>query len=48
MFKKGFIPVGENPFRMSIPLKEVKKKLNKNTNKTWLHNENESEITRKF
>lgn len=44
--KVEFIPVGENPCRMSIPLKEVKKKLNKNTSETWLHNENKSDITR--
>lgn len=37
--KVEFIPVGENPCRMSIPLKEVQKKLYRNTRDSPLHND---------
>lgn len=37
--KVEFIPVGENPCRMSIPLKEVQKKLCRNTRDSPLHND---------
>lgn len=39
--KVEFIFVGENLCRMSILLKEVKKKLNKNISNILLYNENE-------
>lgn len=42
--KVEFIFVGENLCRMSILLKEVKKKLNKNKSEIWLYNENKFDI----